>query len=163
MFTDSQLRGFLDEVLPPDQMAEIELRLRDDSELHRRLATIRGQLDAGMHSIGAIWRRHRLSCPDREQLGQYLLGMMDPQAENYIRFHLERIGCRFCAANVIDLEREQAASTSPEKLQGETRRRRYFETSAGYLTRSESGDGRSSTVPSHHSPPRRIERQRGEG
>lgn len=137
MFTDSQLRGFLDEVLPPDQMAEIELRLRDDSELHTRLATIRGQVDAGMHSIGAIWRRHRLSCPNREQLGQYLLGVMDPEAEDYIRFHLERIGCRFCAANVTDLERERAESTKIENAaKRQTRRRRYFETSAGYLSRA---------------------------
>ncbi|WP_164102172.1 hypothetical protein [Candidatus Laterigemmans baculatus] len=141
MFTDSQLRGFLDEVLPPDQMAEIELRLRDDEELHHRLATIRGQVDAGMHSIGAIWRRHRLSCPDREQLSQYLLGVMDPAAEGYVRFHLERIGCRFCTANLTDLEREREAAKREETSEHrETRRRRYFETSAGYLSRRQAED-----------------------
>ena len=142
MFTDSQLRGFLDESLPPEQMAEIELRLREDPELHNRLAAIRGQLDAGMHSIGAIWRRHRLSCPDRDQLGQYLLGVLDRDAEDYIRFHLERIGCRFCAANLTDLERQQAESAQADlESQRAARRRRYFKTSAGYLNRAPKADG----------------------
>lgn len=131
MFTDSQLRAFLDEALPPDQMAEIEIRLRDEPDLHARLTELRGQQDAGMHSIGAIWRRHRLSCPDRQQLGQYLLGVLEPDEEEYVRFHLTRIGCRYCAANVADLERERAESATGR----ETRRRRYFQTSAGYLDR----------------------------
>ena len=136
-FTDSQLHAFLDESLPPAQMAAIEQALRDDAALHGRLAVVRGQLDAGMHSIGAIWRRHRLSCPDREQLGQYLLQVLDPEVENYVRFHLERIGCRFCAANLEDLHRERAESLGNRQ----TRRRRYFQTSAGYLRDRAGGNG----------------------
>lgn len=133
MFTDAQLRSFLDESLPPDQMAEIEIRLREDPTLHARLAELRGQQDAGMHSIGAIWRRHRLSCPDRQQLGQYLLGVLEPDEEEYVRFHVGRIGCRYCGANLADLERERAESASHRQ----TRRQRYFQTSAGYLDRRE--------------------------
>ena len=124
--SDAQLRAFLDEALPPDQMAAIEVRLRDDQDLHRRLAELRGQQDAGMHSIGAIWRRHRLSCPDREELGQFLLGVMDAEAEQYVRFHLDRVGCRFCAANVDDLERQRSETADTV----EVRRQRYFQTSA---------------------------------
>jgi hypothetical protein len=129
LFSDSQLRAFLDESLAPAQMSEIEAALRDQPDLHARLVELRGQQDAGMHSIGAIWRRYRLSCPDRSELGQFLLGVMEPEAEDYVNFHIERVGCRFCSANLADLERERSESST----QVETRRRKYFQTSAGYL------------------------------
>jgi hypothetical protein len=134
--SDSLLRAFLDEGLPPEQMAEIEEALRSDHQLHERLARLRGMQDAGMHSIGAIWRRHRISCPDRSQLGQYLLGVLDPEVEAYVRFHVERIGCRYCSANLSDLQRERSESAT----QVETRRRRYYQTSAGYLHRDRASD-----------------------
>jgi hypothetical protein len=82
-----------------------------------------------MHSIGAIWRRHRLSCPDRNELGQYLLGVLEPDHEEYIRFHLERVGCRFCSANLADLQRSRNETAG----QVATRRQKFFQTSAGYL------------------------------
>lgn len=127
--SDAQLRAFLDESLPPDQMAAIESQLRNNTALHQRLATLRGQQDAGMHSIGAIWRRHRLSCPDRNVLGQFLLGVLETDHEDYIRFHVERVGCRFCSANLADLQRSRNESSG----QIETRRQKFFQTSAGYL------------------------------
>ena len=133
MITDSQLLAFLDEALPPEQMAEVETALRDDSQLHERLGQLRGMQDAGMHSIGAIWRRHRISCPDRAQLGQFLLGVLDPEVEQYIQFHIQRIGCRFCSANLEDLQRERSESAT----QVATRRRRYFQTSVGHLNSGE--------------------------
>src|SRR5262245_43884962 len=99
MFTDPELDRFLDEALPPERMAELEAALRDDEELKTRLATAVGRRDAGVHSLGAIWRRHRLSCPPREQLGSYLLGVLDADHAEYVRFHLETIGCRLCRAS----------------------------------------------------------------
>ena len=129
--TDALLRAFLDEALPPAQMAAIEQALRDDTSLHERLAQVRGEQDAGMHSIGAIWRRHRLSCPDRNELGQYLLGVLDEEVEQYVRFHLDRIGCRFCSANLQDLQRQREES----QVETQQRRHRFLQTSAGYLRR----------------------------
>lgn len=127
--TDADLQAFLDESLPSNQMADIEDRLRNDDDLHARLAQLRGQQDAGMHSIGAIWRRHRVSCPSREELGQYLLGVLDDEAASYIEFHTNRVGCRFCEANLADLRAQQ--NEGAESVQ--QRRRKYFQTSAGYL------------------------------
>lgn len=129
--TDALLRAFLDEALPPAQMATIEQALRDDKSLHSRLTQVRGEQDAGMHSIGAIWRRHRLSCPDRSELGQYLLGVLDEEVEQYVQFHLERIGCRFCSANLQDLQRQREES----QVETQQRRHRFLQTSAGYLRR----------------------------
>ena len=48
--------------------------------------------DRGDHSIGAVWRREHLSCPTREQLGSYLLEVLDEEIQDYVRFHLETVG-----------------------------------------------------------------------
>jgi len=125
----SDLEAYLDEALPPEEMARIERALRKDPALRRQLAAINARRDAGVHSLGEIWRRHRLSCPPREQLGSFLLDALPDELADYITFHLEVIGCRYCRANLTDLERQQAEA--PEVV--ETRRRKYFQSSAGYL------------------------------
>jgi hypothetical protein len=128
--TDAELDGFLDEALPAELMAAIETALRDDAALAKRLSAAVGRRDAGVHSLSAVWRRHRLSCPPREQLGSHLLGVLDPAADDYLHFHLEVVGCRFCKASLEDL-REQHAAADAQSVQ--RRRTRYFQSSAGYL------------------------------
>jgi hypothetical protein len=83
-----------------------------------------------------IWRRRRLSCPDRNELSQFLLGVLEDEPANYIRFHIDEVGCRYCAANLEDLRQAQAiaAEGSSELV---ARRQRYFETSAGHLRRKQ--------------------------
>jgi hypothetical protein len=135
-FTESDLEGFLDEALPSEEMARIEKALREDPALVRRLAAINGRRDAGVHSLGSIWRRHRLSCPTREQLGNFLLGILPQEAADYVRFHLETVGCRWCQANRNDLARQQE-----EKATGQLRRRKYFQSSAGYLGQGRKEEG----------------------
>jgi hypothetical protein len=128
--SDSQLERFLDEALPSEQMAAIETALRDDPALQQQLAAVVGRRDAGVHSLGAIWRRNRLSCPPREQLGSHLLGVLDAAADDYVRFHTDVIGCRVCQASLADL-RNQQSSAQAEVVQ---RRSKYFQSSAGYLS-----------------------------
>lgn len=128
-FTQTQLEAYLDEALPPADMALMEAELRSRPDLLQELAAINARRDAGVHSLGEIWRRNRLTCLSREQLGSYLLGALDEDQSAYIKFHLEVVGCRFCQANHDDLCREQEES-------GESARRRrskYFQTSAGHL------------------------------
>ena len=76
-----------------------------------------------------VWRRGRLSCPGRHQLGSFLLGALPADLAGYIRFHLETIGCRYCAANLDDL-RQAADAASSETVR---RRQKYFQSSAGYV------------------------------
>lgn len=133
-FSDAELAAFLDEALSPARCSQLEHALRTDTQLRDRLIEVRGKENAGLHSIGAIWRRARLSCPDRTQLGQYVLGTLDDEATDYIRFHLEEIGCRFCQANLADLQ-----AASQQQPQDQQRRKRYFQTSAGYLKGSNEG------------------------
>lgn len=128
--TNEELLAFLDEQLPAERMAELEQALRVDEELRQRLASAVRQHDPGAHSVGAIWRRRRLSCPTRTELGSFLLGAADSTRAEYIEFHLRVIGCRYCTANLVDLEQ-----TAGEQAEEVTRRRqKFFQSSAGYLS-----------------------------
>ena len=127
-FTDEELRGFLDETLPAERLAELERTLRSSDSLKHRLANVARQRDDGTHSVGAIWRRLRLTCPSRSELGGFLLGTLDTAQAQYIEFHIKTVGCRYCAANMEDLQ--QAADTPPAEG---VRARKYFESSAGLL------------------------------
>jgi hypothetical protein len=129
-FSNSELEAFLDEALPVERMTAIEETLRSNDELQKRLAAINGRRDAGVHSLGEIWRRHRLSCPSREQLGSYLLGVLPRGAADYVKFHLERIECRYCAASLADLRAQQSAADAELVAR---RRQKYFQSSVGHL------------------------------
>src|SRR5262249_13945850 len=90
--------------------------------------------DAGVHSLAEIWRRHRLTCLTREQLGSHLLGILADEESAYISFHLETIGCRYCQANMDDLKAQQAQTAQPVAANSSShRRRKYFQSSAGHL------------------------------
>ena len=125
----SDLQAYLDEALPADRMAKIEHALREDETLRQQLAGILTRRDAGVHSVGEIWRRQRLSCPTREEVGSFLLGVLDEAQAAYITFHLEVIGCRLCMANREDLQRQQAESAELAS----SRRNKIFHSTAGQL------------------------------
>jgi hypothetical protein len=131
-FSDDELLAFLDELLPNERASLIEQTLRDSDELRNRLAGLIRRRDQGGHTIGEIWRRYRLTCPDRQTLGSYLLGVLDEPLQQYIQFHLETIGCRLCGATITELDEAQTADSD----QPTQRRRRYFESSAGHLKRN---------------------------
>ena len=130
-FSNSDLEAYLDEALPVDEMGRVEEALRSDQQLVAKVVEINRRRDAGTHSLGEIWRRHRLSCPPREQLGSYLLDVLDSETSNYIYFHVTEVGCRLCQANLADMraQQEQAAAETTQ------RRSRYFQSSVGYLAR----------------------------
>ncbi|MCE9556876.1 MAG: hypothetical protein K8T91_26310 [Planctomycetes bacterium] len=130
-FATAELEAYLDEALPVEAMAAIERELRGQPALAARLAQLNAQRDAGLHTLGAIWRRWRLTCPGRQELGSYLLGVLPPETAHYVAFHIDDIGCRTCRANLDDLKRQQRESAQ-ETI---TRRRRYFQSSAGNLAR----------------------------
>jgi hypothetical protein len=47
----------------------------------------------------------------------------------YLVFHIEKVGCRFCRANLDDMKRQQGETSEATA----SRRTRYFQSSAGYL------------------------------
>ena len=127
--TREQLAGYLDDALSETETAQVEQALRDSEPLRRQLRTLLQERDRGEHSLGAIWRRQRLSCPTRDQLGGFLLGGLDAAWRDYITFHLNTIGCSYCLANLADL---QALQKEPATKTRE-RRRRFYQSSAGLL------------------------------
>lgn len=131
-FTDAVLLGYLDEALPVERMTAVEGELRASAALRERLSVLCSQRDEQGHSVGDVWRRGRLSCPGRKQLGSFLLGALDPAFRDYIEFHLQTVGCRYCAANLQDLQTE-----SEGRGEAQQRRRKFFESSAGYMRRRE--------------------------
>ncbi len=103
--TRQMLRDYLHDALPDGELATVEKALRESPKLRAQYREVVEQEDRGEHTVGAIWRRERVSCVSREQLGSYLLGAGDQELLEYIEFHLKTIGCPFCQANFDDLKR----------------------------------------------------------
>lgn len=133
IWTDQELTSWLDERLSAERMAELEQQLRSDDSLKIRLSQLIQHRDQGGHTVGEIWHRGRLSCPTRSELGGYLLGTLSADVAAYLEFHLLTIGCRLCQANLEDLQEHSESSNDST-----VRRRRFFESSAGYLDSDES-------------------------
>ena len=130
-YSKEQLISYLDEALQNDEMVRIEQELRASESLRNRVATLIRERDQGGHTVGEIWRRQRLSCPSRQELGNFLLGTLVSNETEYIDFHIRTVGCRYCQANLMDLETQQS---NPEETS--SRRRKFFQSSAGYLKSS---------------------------
>ena len=101
--SDTRLLAYLDESLPIDQLTAIELALRQDVALQNRVRQLIQRESDGVHSLAAIWRRHRIACPSRETLGSFLLGGLDVKEVGYVEFHLNIVDCMFCRSSIEDL------------------------------------------------------------
>ena len=108
--------------------SRIEKLIRTSAEIRKQLTKVREERDRGEHSLGAVWRRERLSCMPRESLSGFLHGVLDADLHRYVDFHMKTIGCASCLANLEDLKEKQTEAASESR-----RRKRYFETSAGML------------------------------
>jgi len=80
--------------------------------------------------LSDIWREQRLSCLKRSTVGAYLLGTLDQPWQDYVTFHLERLGCQFCRANLEDLQ-QQITNSEAKAL-----RNRIRESTVGFLRKS---------------------------
>ncbi|MBX7105332.1 MAG: hypothetical protein K1X57_14710 [Gemmataceae bacterium] len=125
--TVDQLRAYLDDSLSDADAARVEQQLRASEPLRARLKEILAQRERGDHSVGSVWRTERLTCPTREQLGSYLLEVLEPGHQEYVEFHLKTAECPVCLANLHDLQESQKGPPAS------SRRKKYFETSAGLL------------------------------
>ncbi|MBN1125299.1 MAG: sigma-70 family RNA polymerase sigma factor [Sedimentisphaerales bacterium] len=74
-----------------------------------------------------VWEAGRLSCPKRSTIGAYMLGTLDGNWHDYVKFHLNKLGCHFCRANLTDLQ-EQTAEDKSQHLQ-----KRIMESTIGFL------------------------------
>ena len=70
-----------------------------------------------------------MSCPPREELGAFLLAALPEEQMQFLRIHLEVVGCRTCQANLADLERRRVEHPDDAGQ----RRKRFVATSSGHL------------------------------
>jgi RNA polymerase sigma factor (sigma-70 family) len=106
---------------------------------HRWIARLRTSIDAilgtSKDAAGAaaaesllteVWETHRPSCPKRTTLGGYLLGTLTPDWHAYIDFHVNKLDCPFCKANLEDMRGQIAAKTDDF-------RQRVLQSSVGFF------------------------------
>jgi RNA polymerase sigma factor (sigma-70 family) len=107
---------------------------------HRSLKQIRTHVESSNIPVGPssaelenilteTWEYQRPSCPKRSTIGAYLLGTLDEDWNNYVDFHVNTLGCKFCRANYEDLKAQSGKSQS-KKL-----RERIMESTAGFLSK----------------------------
>ena len=130
-FTDAELEAYLDESLDSARAAEIEQAVRGDRVLLGRLSMINGRRDAGIHTLGEIWRRNQIGVPTAEAMGNFLLGVLPEEESDYINFRMVHLKCPFTLAMFNDLQIQQSENAEMSK----TRRERFYKTSAGFLKR----------------------------
>ena len=77
-----------------------------------------------------LWEDARPSCPKRSTLGKFVLGTLDAEWDAYVDFHVSRLGCSYCGANLDDLhsEIERDAADTDNRL-----RERIMESTVGFL------------------------------
>lgn len=135
-FTDADLEAYLDESLDSDRATQIEDALANDSDLLSRLAMINGRRDAGIHTLGEIWRRNQIGVPTPEVMGNFILGILPDGDSQYIQFRMDQLKCCFTLAMFNDLQLQQ----SEKSELSQTRRERIYKTSAGLLKRGNSDE-----------------------
>lgn len=118
---------------------------------HRCLKRVKDLVDAGLAEAGVdaaadaelwrseedaaallrdAWEAKRPSCPKRNTIGAAQLGSLDDDWADYVAFHLDVLGCRFCLANRDDLQKQADASEQAAF------RNRILQSSVGFLSRA---------------------------
>ncbi len=82
--------------------------------------------DVSADLLGELWRENCFTCPKRSTLGSYALGVLEDDWADYVRFHLEAIGCEYCRAHLADI-------AAPERSLSESVRQEIFTSSRGFL------------------------------
>jgi hypothetical protein len=128
-FSDHELEAYLDESLDPARASELEQACRADQSLIERLSMVNRRRDAGVHTLGEMWRRHQIGVPSTEQVADFLAGKLSQDHSDYIRFRMDVLKCRFTLALVEAAEQQKADSGEQTK----SRREKYFQNSADLL------------------------------
>ena len=79
------------------------------------------------HLLITTWETQRPSCPKRSTLGKYTLGILPPDWDDFVHFHVKILGCTFCNANLDELS---AAGVSEET---DSANERIFQSTVGFL------------------------------
>ena len=81
-----------------------------------------------------IWEEERPSCPKRSTVGGYLLGTLEKPWHDYVDFHVRRLGCRFCQANLEDLRRE--TQKARQQVTSQDLKHRIMQSTVGFFRKA---------------------------
>jgi RNA polymerase sigma factor (sigma-70 family) len=110
---------------------------------HRWIKQLRERVEKSMHEsaipwdspdsmdslLTETWEDQRPSCPKRSTVGGYVLGTLDEPWRCYVDFHINRLGCSFCRANLEDLR--QQSEQNADSL-----RHRILQSTVGFLRKA---------------------------
>ena len=82
-----------------------------------------------MSLLTELWEDQRPTCPKRSTIGRYLLKTLEEPWRSYVEFHVEKLGCHFCRANLEDLQKQTAAE--PVEV-----RERVLQSTVGFFRRT---------------------------
>lgn len=125
-FTDVELAAYIDEALSLERTVQLESQLQASTQLRDRLQQMLGEIDSEQPGIAAFWRRRRVACPGRTTWQAFLDDRIGGEFREYLQFHLDVVGCRYCQANLDDLR-------AADQTLAAGRVRKFFETSVGRL------------------------------
>ncbi len=129
-FTEAELEAYIEETLDPTRAAQLEQAVREDEAILQKLSYLNSRRDAGIHTLGEIWRRNQIGVPSGRQISNFIMGLTSEEETEYIRFRLEVLKCPFTIACWKDLSEKQLIDA---ESQIESRRKKYFNSSAGLL------------------------------
>ena len=75
-----------------------------------------------------IWEDERPSCPKRSTIGGFFLHTLEDPWQTYVEFHITKMGCSFCAANLQDFQEQNRHDPAPL-------RNRILQSTVGFLSR----------------------------
>jgi len=94
---------YLEGLLDREERERVEQRVRSSRKDREFFESLRREVEARNLSISLVWKEERITCPHRDVLEAYHYGSLRDDEADYIAFHVERIGCPYCAANLEDI------------------------------------------------------------
>ncbi len=58
----------------------------------------------GEDLLTRVWEDMRLSCPKHSTIGKFFLGSLDDAWDEYLKFHIDEMGCHYCKASLEDIK-----------------------------------------------------------
>ncbi len=114
--TRQQILEYLEGVLESggEEERRIRARLEASSTDRQFFEALREEVEDRNTSIALVWKQERVSCPHRDLLEAYHYGSLDEQEADFVRFHLDRVGCPWCSANLEDIRELSKAESERE-------------------------------------------------
>ena len=117
------------------RLAQLVDRTRDSTKIDTQpeaSAVRSSKVNLPANLLAEVWEIQRPSCPKRTTLGKFTLGILPEAWDDFVRFHLETLGCTFCSANLMEL---QSPSEEDDLQQVQ---QRVFHSTIGFFNRGQS-------------------------